>query len=1093
MTSTARQPTPPRLSAYRYSLLRPEAAIAHAAEAASLMARNPRRSSENILNDTFKYVKQRTGSAAYRALAARDQKLIEERKQVIERLKVNMMGTAVAAQDAVSGGPDSSHDSQEPARLAPSMLSTSLPLGNSPSGTRRIWEEDEPEEDTESAMRLQPTMTFSRRTSRVFSHSMSGVLGGPVEGGPLFEEQQGVEENDAPNSTVLERAKMSEEKPSVRRASLSVRPGGSKSFSQSKSFAKVVGEDDDASVTNILGAEFAREDPILSQQGSIPGKSSTTRRASIAFSEHRPSIVAPGNGAENTGSRRTSITRRPSFSRHSSMDAAGIAATLTGIPPQQPDSGARLSVTRRPSFSRRASMDAAGIAATLTGNPPQQPDSATRLSVTRRPSFSRRASMDAAGIASTLTGIPTQQPRIGRRRSSVGMTFVTAVPESADARHLPPPARDTNRAYQRFRTAARKVAHAVHLIKFLTRILKNPIEWSWEYDPKVYEEEAAEAAVGSVPGAGSVGGGTPGLMNCAEFFGVQKLFAKPKHFNGWLEWDMRKLFRKPPQERTRSDIDRMHMWCSTMEGMQKWHPALQPNHSTQKTYPLQRKLLQKARYERWSVGRLLIRESHPPHKFYILLDGEVEETKIDRAQIIAARKKSIALAAYSRRRSTMASVGTAGGWGSHRPSFAPSRASIMGSGESLGEFNVAAREAKLQELVAAAEARKMASSKRVRIGGEVPGVRFSRWTDEDESEDEEDEEEMDEENHDMIANLDHEYLAAYNTVLRRISAGDCFGETAILEKVARSSSIVTRRLSEFLVIDKDDFAHIVRGFKDEDAINKDEMLRTMPVFRTLGEKSVLAQSCTMRKFPVNKPVVIEGERCENIFFIRTGTCRVVKLVDFVKQRLGPKSFLLLPLSSFPQSSKRHHTSSANPASRTSLALMGTTHSPEGTPTTEPSTDPFTSTTTQLPPNCTIISKLLVIGHLGPGDHFGQGTLRITSSDTPSVPPVTLLQPPTEATTLGTGPSAVSIICDTRVECLSLSKIDLHRLGTDETWACLASSGASATRYAGVEEVTERYMEKRQWRAFKRRILGEVLGRKGVERARGNAAAVDVFR
>jgi CRP-like cAMP-binding protein len=51
---------------------------------------------------------------------------------------------------------------------------------------------------------------------------------------------------------------------------------------------------------------------------------------------------------------------------------------------------------------------------------------------------------------------------------------------------------------------------------------------------------------------------------------------------------------------------------------------------------VQKLLIKAGRFEKWGIGRTIIREGHPAHCFYILLDGEMEVTIVDTAALEAA-------------------------------------------------------------------------------------------------------------------------------------------------------------------------------------------------------------------------------------------------------------------------------------------------------------------------------------------------------------------------------------------------------------------------------------------------------------------------
>jgi CRP-like cAMP-binding protein len=48
------------------------------------------------------------------------------------------------------------------------------------------------------------------------------------------------------------------------------------------------------------------------------------------------------------------------------------------------------------------------------------------------------------------------------------------------------------------------------------------------------------------------------------------------------------------------------------------------------------RLITNIRFEKWGIGRTIVRENHPAQCFYILLDGEMEVTIVDQAAVEAA-------------------------------------------------------------------------------------------------------------------------------------------------------------------------------------------------------------------------------------------------------------------------------------------------------------------------------------------------------------------------------------------------------------------------------------------------------------------------
>ena len=72
-------------------------------------------------------------------------------------------------------------------------------------------------------------------------------------------------------------------------------------------------------------------------------------------------------------------------------------------------------------------------------------------------------------------------------------------------------------------------------------------------------------------------------------------------------------------------VNQIQKWCSPMRGLRKFPPEVQNF------------LIKVGRYEKWSIGRTILREGHPAKYFYLLLDGELEVTVVDKGALEASR------------------------------------------------------------------------------------------------------------------------------------------------------------------------------------------------------------------------------------------------------------------------------------------------------------------------------------------------------------------------------------------------------------------------------------------------------------------------
>ncbi|KAJ3167633.1 hypothetical protein HDU88_002079 [Geranomyces variabilis] len=708
----------------------------------------------------------------------------------------------------------------------------------------------------------------------------------------------------------------------------------------------------------------------------------------------------------------------------------------------------------------------------------------------------RRASMAHGGMVTRPARSEASFETLPRRFSQLRTARTAASIVSGENRvpatviepeTLPPP---IDSPYRRFRRIARMVAHSVHFVKFLARILKNPIEWSWEYDPKTYSEEdvsvsthTPEAAIaGALPNAVTnrhKTSHTPGmpLLMSHEIFGVSHLFSKPKKFQGWLDNEMRVRFRKKPGTRTPQDLDAITTWCSTMKCMEKYSPSVQ------------RALLSAAVYTRWHSSRQIFKEGHPVGRFYIILDGEIEITRIDRAKVIGARNKTAAHAnLITSRRPTVAS--------DFRPSspyVSSGMADIDESTTSTFDAMQAALDARQAKVDGFALRRSLRAGMANEDGSAVDNLPPA-LTDAEIQEDAR-----------AVKQIEEDLNKAYTITMGYMGAGESF-DIAFLTSATRATTSTTNRLTELLTISKRDYENIMSTFKEAETVKQD-MLRTHPVFRSLnGDIATLINCVSMKRFDANKAVVCQGTHSGSIFFIVSGTCRVIQSVNFVKRNLCRGMFRISRMSDVvgeapkilppaPQG-QAYRMSSAGGEMRASTNSLASTFHASGNilssgidyPAHQQHQQPASqqqqarptsgsaihsaASSLVLPSRCRLVTELLVVRSLAPGDYFGQSL---------SGNAVAALRPANSSSSAGSVPAIsastsathqhMSVVTNEKCTLLAISKLDFHRLASDTTWRFLREEAA---RYPAPGAIEDAYLDKRTWNVAKRRILTEIM-------------------
>ncbi|KAJ3194801.1 Cyclic nucleotide-binding domain-containing protein 2 [Irineochytrium annulatum] len=359
-------------------------------------------------------------------------------------------------------------------------------------------------------------------------------------------------------------------------------------------------------ITELSGERDAEEEDNTDDDDVIAGvvSGSSSRPPSNEFGARLDQArmtkvhVNDGGGTSRPGSRRQSVSVSVSNSRRSSI--VGGVALRQSRPGSRRGTEHELRLNPQFNFNRRASSRRGSIVTSLAVGGLAGTDAATRASRVRRSTITGNAN---GTVSMSLNG---------SRRPSVSMigdggTFLTGLPR--------PRVYGSGSAFKRFRRLARIIAAGNHFTKYLSRILKNPIQWGWEFDADNIENSEAVQRRRLQKGLVSTD------------FSVSRLFNTKKNFSGWLPSEMRELFRKPPEKRTEIGLQEMVTWASGMKAFREHKPAVQ------------RMLLAVGRYERWHAHRTIVREGHAAINFYIILDGEVEVSKVNRPLADAALEK----------------------------------------------------------------------------------------------------------------------------------------------------------------------------------------------------------------------------------------------------------------------------------------------------------------------------------------------------------------------------------------------------------------------------------------------------------------------
>ncbi|XP_063687372.1 uncharacterized protein LOC134820726 isoform X2 [Bolinopsis microptera] len=305
--------------------------------------------------------------------------------------------------------------------------------------------------------------------------------------------------------------------------------------------------------------------------------------------------------------------------------------------------------------------------------------------------------------------------------------------------------------------------------------------------------------------------------------------------------------------------------------------------------------------------------------------------------------------------------------------------------------------------------------------------------------------------------------------LNILKSGQGFGEVALVNKGPRTASIITKEPTELLRIDRDQFHEVLRASKLQEIARKQSFLRTHPSFHALPEdilKKFVDNAVIKDYKPAEMIIKVGEETVDHIVIVISGECVVETPVSLDYYKLKDKRFFLdLPSSTRPDI-QRYISSDKRIFAQTqghscSSRIMSTPTKSSSSSCSRNSDGDRPYATAQLEEEAvsryrdyfrndvkSVTSRQyhLILRRIGPKEYFSVSDFIAQNK--------------------------CNVGAEKKVECLLLPKILFQRFNMLSVLEDMAAIELGST--LTVEEAFERFLRRRHWEMYKKKIVSDVL-------------------
>ncbi|KAI6650182.1 Cyclic nucleotide-binding domain-containing protein 2 [Oopsacas minuta] len=124
-------------------------------------------------------------------------------------------------------------------------------------------------------------------------------------------------------------------------------------------------------------------------------------------------------------------------------------------------------------------------------------------------------------------------------------------------------------------------------------------------------------------------------------------------------------------------------------------------------------------------------------------------------------------------------------------------------------------------------------------------------------------------------------------IVTELREGSSFGELALIHECKKRATIVSKEMSELLVVHKEDFEVVMKKMTEQDWEIRHNFFKQFKYMQSWSDSkiSIITESSSIEEFSPNTVIFRNFPKKDHVYFIVTGQCKVVQDIELYEKKL----------------------------------------------------------------------------------------------------------------------------------------------------------------------------------------------------------------